>query len=165
MNERELTRITSNDPSETCDPSTAETREAWLAFGALLEDAVPPDDDLLITWRRARRRRTAWRGLIASAAAAATVALVAWIACVDNDRNVGGGATFVENETVASAKPSVKTPEVTHRWDDDWNTQIDSVRRRVILFDVDATTSARCESLPISRRVEALSHELRSDSI
>jgi hypothetical protein len=161
MNERELTRITSNNPSEPCDPSAAETRRAWLAFGALLETQAPSDDAVLETWRRAARRRTAWRGLIASAGVAASVALVAGIVWVCFE----GNNVPTENETIASAAPTEKEPSPAHCWDDDWDTQIETVRRRVLLFDVDATTSARCESLPISRRVEALSNELRSDSI
>jgi hypothetical protein len=161
MNEQELLRITSNDPRAACDPAMKETRDAWLAFGSLLEAAVPQGEEPLQTWRRASRRRNAWRGLLAAFTAAASVAAVALLACI----LLPSGPAPTEEKTAASPRPARSRVNDLPPWDDDWDMQIESVRRRVLLFEVNATTSAECEVSPLSRRLEALREELRTNSI
>lgn len=167
MNEQELLRMTSNDPRAACDPALKKTRDAWLVFGSLLEAAVPQEEEPLQTWRRASRRRNAWRGLLTAFAAAASVAAVALLACI----LLPSGPAPTDEKTAASVAPAASVKPAgplvneTPPWDDDWDWQVENVRRRVLLFEVNATTSAGCEVLPLSRRVEAIREALRTDSI
>jgi hypothetical protein len=173
-------------PEVQLDAETAPLREAWLAFGEMLEAAQPPNfSSPLPTNLRSvpgegpgvgaapSRRRRCWQRLLAAGLLAASLLVAAttiWLLsggnCRDNPTAAPGQMASTKQQAAPSQKARAKSVSVTDapQWDDSLDEQFEQVNWQMLCvrgneaFRTDAFGQAQY-------RLERLRETIQADSL
>jgi hypothetical protein len=174
--QRSLERATAakDAPQAGLDPQTASLREAWLAFGQLLEAAQPatelPLDRWMTTPPPARKRRWVLPAAAVLAASLLTGVVTTWMLRATNQPQGPGPApehTVSTSNHVAAPTPeqSIVAPTVNgSQWDDSLDEQLAQAGRQVAYAQQDQFPGADAFGL-VQYRIEQISVEVQADKL
>jgi hypothetical protein len=169
-----------NEPAERLDPETASLREAWLAFGEMLEARQPADSVSPLlpgegpgVRAASLRRRRRWQRLLAAGVLAASL-LVAmatiWMLSNTNDRDkpaITPTQMAGTKDPVApsqKAQPKTVAAADTPQWDDSFDEKLEQVRWQMLCVQENQTF--RTDAFGQAQyRLEQLSETIQADSL
>jgi hypothetical protein len=173
--ERLLERATAagNAPEKNPDPETASLREAWIAFGRLLEAAKPSAE----TWlgsrplrppQRSYRRFWPAAGLLAASLLICAVAM--WrLQATSRPENASPSPAPIASTGVTHSAPATKEQKPTAsatgpQWDDSFDEQVAQFGRQVI--DVQQSSYAWTDNGgAVQSKIEQIQKDFQDNSL
>jgi hypothetical protein len=147
-----------NAPSETPDPEIASLREAWLAFGQLLEAAQGQEER---DWPMPRPAQT-WRWLLPTTGLLAASLLVA-VAMAWMLRD-GGRQDAAAPAPLQTASNTARSHSGSVEWDDSFDEQVAQLGQQVIA--VRENQHFRVDDFALMEyRIEQFRQEVQMDSL
>jgi hypothetical protein len=160
---------TENEP----DSEAASLREAWIAFGRLLEAAQPPAEMLLDTWpvpapKRSYRRFWPAAGVLAASLLICAVAMWALRATsrIENasPSPAQTASTGVTHSTPAKAEQKPAASANAPQWDDSFDEQIAQVGQQVI--DMQQNSYAWTDTGgAVQSKIERIQQDIKDNSL
>jgi len=173
--QRMLERVTAAEdvPQHEPDPETASLREAWLAFGHLLEAARLPAEMLLDNWpvpppKRSYRRFWPAAGVLAASLLICGVAMWA-LQATRRIENASLSPAQTASTGVTHSAPVKKTQKPAasvneFQWDDSFDDQVAQVGRQVI--DVQQGSYAWTDTGgAVQSKIEQIQQDFKDNSL